>query len=71
MLPNAHLALVERAKITEYLLNTEHPDNGGKAVFFMALGYSREGWEAFADALRKLGLIAPVFQTMETVHGKK
>ncbi|MEJ7712567.1 MAG: DUF6883 domain-containing protein [Pyrinomonadaceae bacterium] len=35
MLPNAHLALVERGKITEYLLNPAHPDNGGKAPFFI------------------------------------
>ena len=38
-LPNAHLAVVERAKIVEYLLNPAHPDNGGKAPFFMALGF--------------------------------
>jgi len=35
-LPNAHFAVVDREKITEYLLNSEHPDNGGKAAFFIA-----------------------------------
>ena len=61
--------MVEREKITEYLLNPEHPDNGGKAAFFIALGFSSEGWETFADALRKLALAAPVSREMETVHG--
>jgi len=32
-LPHASAALVDREKITEYLLNREHPDNGGKADF--------------------------------------
>jgi uncharacterized protein DUF6883 len=43
-LPNAELALVEREKITEYLLNAEHPDNGGKASFLIALGFQRATW---------------------------
>jgi hypothetical protein len=33
-LRNAHLAIVERSKIVDYLLNSAHPDNGGKALFF-------------------------------------
>lgn len=42
MLPNAHLAVVERLKMTGYLLNPAHPDNGGKAPFFRALGFEPE-----------------------------
>ncbi len=53
------------------MLNPEHPDNGGKAAFFIALGFSSEGWETFADAMRKLALTAPVSRRMETVHGIK
>jgi hypothetical protein len=49
-LPNALSALGEREKITEYLLNPAHPDNGGKAPFFTALGFERENWGLFADA---------------------
>ncbi len=71
MLPNAHLALVERGKIVEYLLNPAHPDNGGKAPFFTALGFRREDWETLAAALRMLALNSPVSQSMETTHGKK
>jgi hypothetical protein len=41
-LRNAHLAIVDRSKVLDYLLNEAHPDNGGKARFFGLLGYSRE-----------------------------
>lgn len=71
MIPNSHLALIEREKITDYLLNPEHPDNGGKAAFFAALGFSSDRWETLAEALRKLTLTAPVSGEMETVHGIK
>jgi hypothetical protein len=70
-LPNARLAVVERAKITEYLLNAEHPDNGGKAAFFVALDFSRSDLDTFAHALRRLALTADVTESMETMHGKK
>jgi hypothetical protein len=53
-LPNAHLAIVDRQKITEYLLNPAHPDNGGKAKFFLRLGFTAEQWQVFAEALRRL-----------------
>jgi hypothetical protein len=70
-LPNAHLALVERGKIVEYLLNPAHPDNGGKAPFFVGLGFQREDWETLAAALRRLASGFLVSQSMETIHGKK
>ena len=70
-LPNADRAVVERAKIAEYLLNPEHPDNGGKAAFFVALEFSRSDWDTLANALRRLALTADVIESMETVHGKK
>jgi len=37
-----HRSVVNTAKITEYLLKPEHPNNGGKAAFFAALGFDRE-----------------------------
>lgn len=70
-LPNAHLAIVEREKIVEYLLNAAHPDNGGKAPFFMAFGFRPDDWGVFAAALRQLALNSPVSQNMETAHGTK
>ena len=39
-LPNANLAVVDRTKVVEYLLNREHPDNGGKADCFIGMGFN-------------------------------
>jgi predicted nucleic acid-binding Zn ribbon protein len=69
-LPNATIALVERQKITEYLLNREHPDNGGKADFFIALGFSVNEWETLAEALGSMALSAQVTQSIESVTAK-
>lgn len=70
-LPNANLALVEREKIIEYLLNVHHPDNSGKARFFFALGFSREEWLTLANALRTLAETAGIVREMESSHGIK
>ena len=59
-LPNANVAVVDRTKVVEYLLNREHPDNGGKADFFIGLGFNPGVWDAFAAALRLLALSASV-----------
>jgi len=70
-LPNAHLAIVDREKITQYLLNAVHPDNGGKAEFFEGLGFTREPWPVFAKALRLVASSFPISNTMESAHGIK
>ena len=70
-LPNAHLAVVEREKITGYLLNPAHPDNGGKAAFFQALGFSRDDWQTLTAAFRRLAVTAEVSHTVESAHGEK
>jgi hypothetical protein len=70
-LPNAHLAIVDRQKITEYLLNPAHPDNGGKAKFFLRLGFTAEQWQVFAEALRRLAASFPVMDLVESLHGIK
>ncbi|HEV2294474.1 MAG TPA: hypothetical protein VGR35_11510 [Tepidisphaeraceae bacterium] len=70
-LPNAHRAIVEREKIIEYLLNGAHPDNGGKARFFTAVGFTVSAWEALADALRDMALNTPIASRAESVHGQR
>jgi filamentous hemagglutinin len=70
-LPNAHAAVVEPRKVSDYLLNEAHPDNGGKARFFEALGFGRHNVETLLDALRKLAVSASVTQVVRTVHGEK
>jgi hypothetical protein len=68
---NAHLAIVEREKIVEYLLNLMHPDNGGKAAFFQMLGFIQDDWSLFAEALRRLAAIGDVVRSVESLHGNK
>ena len=46
-LPNANVAVVDRTKVVEYLLNREHPDNGGKADFFVGMEFNSGDWDAF------------------------
>jgi len=37
-LPEAHLAIIEEQKITQYLLATDHPAGRAKAAFFVGMG---------------------------------
>ena len=70
-LPNAERAFVEHEKIRDYLLNPAHPDNGGKAQFFLSAGFSKDNWQSFAAALRQLVETAPVAKKVESPHGIK
>ena len=70
-MPNADLAVVDQDKITDYLLNPAHPDNGGKAPFFLALGFRLSGWQSLAAALRRLANTTSVTKKMESPHGLK
>ena len=70
-MPNAHLAVVDQDKITHYLLNPAHPDNGGKAPFFLALGFRLDNWQFLATALRKLAGTTAVAKKMASPHGLK
>ena len=69
-LPNAHLALVEREKITEYLLNTEHLYGASKARFFSQFGFYPTDWEAMAQALREHGQRYEVDGELNTPDGR-
>ena len=70
-LPNADKAIVEHEKVAGYLLNAAHPDNGGKADFFIQLGFSREQWKTLAAAVKALTVESEVTLCTESPHGKK
>ena len=70
-LPGADKIMVEREKIVEYLLNAMHPDNGGKARFFLDLGFDRNDWQPLAAALIKACESHPVSKTVAAPHGMK
>jgi hypothetical protein len=52
LLPNADDAVIDPAKLRDYLLSTEHPLGRFKARFFGALGFSADRWEELESALR-------------------
>ena len=65
LLPNAEKAVVEIKKLTEYILDPEHPDGKHKARLFAgALGLGREN----AEDLRTALLYA--VKTNEATYGK-
>lgn len=70
-LRDGHLALIDRSKVLDYLLNEAHPDNGGKARFFASLGFSREDPEPLIKALREVAAHGEVVTSSESVHGEK
>ncbi len=70
-LPNAEKVAVRRDKIADYLLNSAHPDNGGKAAFFEGLGFRRREWKTLAKALQALAMRTDVTASTESPHGWK
>jgi hypothetical protein len=54
LLPNPDAAVVDERKITDYLLNAAHPDNGGKAAFFEGWGFSASNWQVMERAIRDM-----------------
>lgn len=68
-LPNAHLAVVERGKVTEYLLNPAHRYGASKARFFAEFGFRVEEWERLAAALLEHGQTQDLSRTHETGFG--
>ena len=49
LLPNAERALIDRAKIRDYLLSLHHPVGRFKARFFTSLGFT--DWKAQFESL--------------------
>jgi hypothetical protein len=52
--PNAKLAVVDPAKVRDYLLSTEHAVGRFKASFFGSLGYARNDWQILVTNLLKI-----------------
>ena len=69
MLPNAEKAVIDPAKIRDYLLSPVHPVGRFKAVVFQALGYTAEGWEQLRDDILCFVSGSEIFTTVETAWG--
>ena len=70
-LPNAHLAVVERTKLAEYLLNPVHQYGASKALFFLSFGFEVGAWEVLAAAFREHGQRHEVKAQEETPFGPR
>ena len=70
-LPNLNDLIVEREKVTGYLLNLDHRYGATKARFFIALGFSIDEWSSLADALREHGRTNDIAASRETGHGPR
>lgn len=70
-LPNSHLAIVERAKICDYLLNSAHRFGASKARFFQQFGFILDDWEVLAVAIKNHGAQNEVVNVKETGFGPR
>jgi hypothetical protein len=70
-LPNCDRAVVEEAKVREYLLSPSHPVGRFKSVFFHALGFSTGNWEVLRDALLDLARSTEAFSGQPSPFGQK
>ena len=70
-LPNSELAIVEKAKIADYLLSETHEDGRGKARFFLSFGFRSEEPEVLDRALLTLARTNDVDSVEPSPHGTK
>jgi hypothetical protein len=68
-LPHAENAIVPAPKITQYLLNVEHPRGKDKAVFFTGFGFSMAQWGVLRDALLAHAIKHAVASTIDAPEG--
>jgi hypothetical protein len=50
-IPFSDQAIVDDAKVRDYLLSPEHPVGRFKAAFFRSVGFTRDHWELLRDQL--------------------
>jgi hypothetical protein len=70
-LPHADHAVVDEAKISEYLLSMEHPVGRFKARVFFSLGYTIETWTRLRDGLLHHGRTGVVQRIERSAYGMK
>jgi hypothetical protein len=68
-LPNADLAFVEPAKLTDYLLNPDHPIGGDKAAFLLRFDFRRDEWRTLESALLAHAREGRVVGERDTMYG--
>ena len=70
-LPGAATALVEETKVLDYLLNSGHPQNGGKSAYFQAFGFCGDQWTVMRNALIDHATVNHIAGSSQSPHGTK
>jgi len=70
LLPNADSAVIQQAKLQDYLLSQAHPIGRFKARFFSALGFSSGRWAELEAALRSQHLTQDAVVAESGPHGQ-
>jgi hypothetical protein len=68
-LPRAESAIVEPAKLSEYLLDGDHPVGGDKAAFLSRFGFRRGDWRILESVLLGHARDGRVIGQRQTVYG--
>jgi len=71
LIRNADRAVIEPAKLHDYLLSRTHPIGRFKAAFFEALGYSSDDWRRLEADLRRQHLPKEATADETTPYGRK
>ena len=70
-LVNADHAVVDPAKVRDYLLSTVHPVGRFKAALFVALGYSADRWEVLQNDILMLARTGNALHGQPSPYGRK
>jgi cysteine synthase len=70
-LPNTDRAVVDPAKVRDYLLAAAHPVGRFKARFFISLGYAAEQWARLRDDILILARAGAVSSETAIAYGRK
>lgn len=71
LIPNTDRAVIEPAKLHDYLLSRTHPIGRFKAAFFQALGYSSADWRQLEADIRSQHLHKDAAADEPTPYGRK
>ncbi len=71
MLPNADKAVIDPAKVRDYLLSSSHPVGRFKANVFTSLGYAQEDWQLLRDAILELARTGVASEGQPSLYGRK
>ena len=69
-LPNPERAVVDAAKVRDYLLSFEHPVGRFKAAVFASVGYTRDSWPVLQADLLDSALIDGASLGVTTLYGQ-